>query len=202
MVQPAQSTAAHHANDHARSSDFDEDTMHQYLVQNTHEAIQFWVDHRTGSDTTSVRNPDVEAVAIPSFDDRGQDSDLLSRVVDLPKPKVRPSPRVTFHALQEWEGYVTAINDTELTARLTDLTSGANCAREEADIPLDEISEDDADKMQVGSIFRWVIGYERTAEIEKASFQYCVSRPSRDHEVRSARWAGMGEYSIVVAFQQ
>ena len=89
--------------------------------------------------------------------------------------------------LQEWEGYVTEIKDTEFAARLTDLTSGAKYAGEEACIPLEEISDDDADKMQVGSIFRWVIGYECKGRAKKR-----VSRPSRDHEVRHARCAGMG----------
>ena len=201
MVQAAQSTAAHPTDDHARLSDFDEIDMHQYLMRNTHKAIQSWVDHRTGSDTTSVQNPDVEAVAIPSFDDRGQDSDLLSRVVDLPKPKVRRSPPVTFHALQEWEGYVTAINDTEFTARLTDLTTGANYASEEANIPLDEISEDDAAKRQVGSIFRWVIGYERRGGSKKRVSQIVfrdlpviTKSDLRDGQ----QWAN----KIVVAFEQ
>ncbi len=201
MVQPAQSTAAHHANDHARSSDFDEDTMHQYLVQNTHEAIQSWVDHRTGSQTTSGRDPDVDAVAIPSFDDRGQDGDLLSRVVDLPLPKVYRSPRVTFHALQEWEGYVTSIKDTEFSARLTDLTSKAKYASEEASIPLEEISDDDAAKMQVGSIFRWVIGYERTAGSKKrvSNIVFRDLPVITKSDLRDGQeWA----HSIVVAFQQ
>ena len=201
MVQPAQSTAAHHANDHARSSDFDEDTMHEYLVQNTHEAIQSWVDHRTGSQTTSGLDPDVDAVAIPSFDDRGQDGDLLSRVVDLPKPKVRPSPRVTFHALQEWEGYVTEISDTEFTARLTDLTSGAKYASEEANIPLDEISEDDADKMRVGSIFRWVIGYERKGRTKKRVSQIVfrdLPMITKSDLQDGQKWA----HRIVAAFQK
>ena len=67
----------------------------------------------------------------------------------------------TFHALQEWEGYVVEINDTNFTARLTDLTTGATYAGEEAEIPLRQVSETDASKMEVGSIFRWVIGYER-----------------------------------------
>ncbi len=68
---------------------------------------------------------------------------------------------------QEWEGYVTDVDDTEFSARLTDLTSGMNCANEEAHIPFDEISEDDVAKMQVGSIFRWTIGYECTAGSKK-----------------------------------
>ena len=69
----------------------------------------------------------------------------------------------SLHALQEWEGYVLEIRDDEFTARLVDLTTGASYEDEEADIPLCEVSVADAGKMQVGSIFRWVIGYERAA---------------------------------------
>ena len=61
---------------------------------------------------------------------------------------------------QEWEGYVTQIDDTKFSARLTDLTSVIKYANEEAHIPVDEISEDEVAKIQVGSIFRWTIGYE------------------------------------------
>lgn len=167
MLQSAQSTAARQTDDHARSSDFDEIEMHQYLLRNTHKAIHSLVVHRSGSQTTGLRELDIETAAKPSFDDCGQDRDLLANVVDLPRPQMRRSPRVTFHALQEWEGYVTEISDREFNARLTDLTSGAEYANEEASIPLDEISDDDADKMKVGSIFRWVIGYERKGRAKK-----------------------------------
>ena len=80
-------------------------------------------------------------------------------------PLVPPSTLGTpsLHALQEWEGYVLKIGDGDFTARLVDLTAGATYEGEEADIPLCEISAADAEKMQVGSIFRWVIGYERAA---------------------------------------
>ena len=69
----------------------------------------------------------------------------------------------TFHALQEWEGYVVSINETEFTARLVDLTDRRAFEEEEAEIPLEEISESDAARMKVGSIFRWVIGYRHWA---------------------------------------
>ena len=69
---------------------------------------------------------------------------------------------MTFHALQEWEGYVTEIGHKDFTANLLDLTAGETYAGEEAVIPLVEIWEADAAKMQVGSIFRWVIGYQRS----------------------------------------
>ena len=66
--------------------------------------------------------------------------------------------------LQEWEGYVVEIGDDEFVARLVDLTAGHSPETEEATIPLDEVSEDDASRMTEGSIFRWVIGYERSPE--------------------------------------
>ena len=167
MLQSAQSTAARQIDDHARSSEFDDIEMHQYLVRNTNNVIDSLVVRRTESQTTGLRELDFEKAARPSHSDCGQDSDLLRNVGDLPRSQFRASPSVTFHALQEWEGYVTEISDKEFNARLTDLTSGAKYASEEASIPLDEISDDDADKMQVGCIFRWVIGYERNGRTKK-----------------------------------
>jgi hypothetical protein len=71
-------------------------------------------------------------------------------------------PCATFHARQEWEGYVLNIGKEAFEARLIDLTAGAMHEDEEATVPLQEISDHDAKKLRVGAIFRWVIGYERT----------------------------------------
>lgn len=87
------------------------------------------------------------------------DTDRLGSLV--PQPNLRPS-RVTMHALQEWEGYVLEIGAEALEARLLDVTAGALNETEEATIPLEEISLHDRERMEVGSIFRWVIGYERS----------------------------------------
>ena len=167
MLQAAQSIAAQHANPRERLSDFDEDAVREYLVQNTGQAISLALEQRVGSSTTSVHDQYMKKGTLPMFVGREQDGNVFSRVLDFPQPQVRQSQPVTLHALQEWEGYVTEINDTEFTARLTDLTAKATYAGEEANIPLDEISEADAAKMQLGSIFRWVIGYERTAGTKK-----------------------------------
>ena len=70
----------------------------------------------------------------------------------------------TFQALQEWEGYVDSIEDDVFVARLIDVTAGMSHETEEATIPLDELSDRDAASMKVGSIFRWVIGYECSPE--------------------------------------
>lgn len=67
-------------------------------------------------------------------------------------------------AVQEWEGYVIAMDDKAFVAHLVDLTAGETCAEEEAIIPLVEVSAEDAARMRIGSIFRWVIGYARSSD--------------------------------------
>ena len=71
--------------------------------------------------------------------------------------------RPHFHAIQEWEGYVVDVGTENFVARLVDLTANSTFEEEEAIVPLEEISEDDASRIRVGSVFRWVIGYERSA---------------------------------------
>ena len=167
MTQAAQLTSAKNANVTKRLSDLDEDGMRQHEVHNADQAIRSWVKYRSEFPRTSMHAEGVESATMQTLEKGEEYADLFSGVLFLPEPqKDRPTP-VTFHALQEWEGYVTEINDADITARLTDLTAGANYASEEASIPLDEISEDDVAKMQVGSIFRWVIGYERAAGSKK-----------------------------------
>ncbi len=100
-------------------------------------------------------------------------SEYLSRPAPQRKHlKARPS----LHALQEWEGYVTEIGENEFVARLTDLTANARVEGEEAVIPLEEISDDDAAKLRLGGIFRWVIGYERSGTGTKRRVSQIVFR--------------------------
>lgn len=82
--------------------------------------------------------------------------------VDILPPPVALVPTPSLHALQEWEGYVTDIGDDAFGARLLDVTAGDAVEREDALIPLEEVSAEDRQKMELGSIFRWVIGYERS----------------------------------------
>ena len=87
-----------------------------------------------------------------------------SPIVVFP-PANKQTPRMaTLHPLQEWEGHVVGIEKKEFVARLVDLTAGLSHESGEAVIPLAEISEHDASRMVIGSIFRWVIGYERSPE--------------------------------------
>ena len=70
------------------------------------------------------------------------------------------TPQVTFHALQEWEGYIIDVGRDDFTVRLLDLTDSASTDEEEAVIPICEISNNDVKRLKRGSILRWVIGYE------------------------------------------
>lgn len=111
----------------------------------------------------SVQISSVPEEAAPYDDYTGhtQDADGRAPVLALP-PQPRRVPSATFHAIQEWEGYVLSIGKEDFEARLIDVTARATHEGEEATIPLQELSDHDAKKLRVGAIFRWVIGYERT----------------------------------------
>ena len=98
-----------------------------------------------------------------------------SRVSDFLSSQELPH-RSALHVLQEWEGYVVQINDKDFVAHLLDLTTGSTYAEEEATIPLAEVSDDDAAKMKIGSIFRWVIGYSRFPSGTKETVSRIVFR--------------------------
>ena len=100
---------------------------------------------------------------------------LIVPSVAIPISKEHPS-KGTFFARQEWEGSVVTINGKEFTARLVDLTGRGTYEDEEAQIPLEEVSDADVPKMQVGSIFRWVIGVRRSPMGQKERVSFLVFR--------------------------
>ena len=102
-------------------------------------------------------------------------------IIQLPEP-LPMAPATTMHALQEWEGYVLESREEEFSARLLDLTADALASQpgrmpeEEASIPLSEISDYDLERLRPGSVFRWVIGYERSAGGTKRRISQIVFR--------------------------
>ena len=84
-------------------------------------------------------------------------------LINLPGIYIKPvSPRKSdFTSLQKWEGVVTRVLDNSFEARLIDLT--ADTPEEIAEIPLEEVSEDDFSLIQEGAIFYWNIGYRKMA---------------------------------------
>ena len=131
--------------------------------------------------------------ALPKLTELKQVRPPLARVREWPEVSEDRPRTATFYARQEWQGYVVAINGTEFTARLVDLTGGGSNEDEEAQIPLEEVSEADIAKMQVGSIFRWVIGLKRSAMGQKERVSLIVFRDlpavSRSDQQAGKVWA-------------
>ena len=107
------------------------------------------------------------------------------------------TPRMpSIYPLQEWEGWVVEVGEDEFIARLTDLTairsnSGPDWLQEEeAIIPISELPEDDFKRLHEGSIFRWVIGYERSLSGTKKRVSQIVFR---DLPVMTTKDMSMGE---------
>ena len=111
-------------------------------------------------------------------------------------PAIEATRRPSLHALQEWEGWVVEIGEDEFLARLVDVTAGATVSEpewieeEEALIPFSEIDEDDLKQLREGSIFRWVIGYERSPSGTKRRVSDIVFR---DLPAVTARDLALGE---------
>jgi hypothetical protein len=112
-------------------------------------------ENRTEGRTRNTEGPSTNK--IPTF------SDKVAGVFTGPRIQVDPLRRVrpAFVPLQEWEGYVVAISNSRILANLIDLTGGAERPGEQAEIPIEEFSEDDVRKLSVGRVFRWAIGYQR-----------------------------------------
>jgi len=133
--------------------------------------------HRFGAPRTS---PDISENGYFSGrtnEEREQDESNSSWAESLPRRLPKPAAaRPSLHALQEWEGYVIEISETEFVARLTDITAKASIEDEEAVFPLEEIADADIKKLRPGSIFRWVIGYERSGAGTKKRVSQIVFR--------------------------
>lgn len=110
-------------------------------------------------------NSDLSTALPPSRridDTSGSRTESFDTVLDLPVPPADYVPVSSFRALQEWEGYVIEIGTDDFVARLLDITADSSSEEEVATIPLEEVSERDKNRMELGSIFRWVIGYEHS----------------------------------------
>jgi len=74
----------------------------------------------------------------------------------IPEPKASPV-REFFTALQKWECYVLAVKGDTFLARLHPLLGEG--LDQEAEIYLEEVSEEDRPLIQLGAVFYWSIGY-------------------------------------------
>ena len=100
----------------------------------------------------------------------------INSFLNFPPTEVLALPHASLLPLQEWEGRVTELMEDKLTALLVVLTEGDSYESEEAIIPLVEFSEEDVSQIQVGSVFRWVIGCECSNEGSRKRVSQIVLR--------------------------
>jgi hypothetical protein len=112
-------------------------------------------ENRSGDGTPNTEAPSANNIQGVSTKTAGHFISPHIRVEPL--RRVRPA----FVPLQEWEGYVVAVYNSHVLANLIDVTNDAERPGEQAEIPLEEFSEDDVKKLSVGRVFRWAIGYQR-----------------------------------------
>jgi hypothetical protein len=96
--------------------------------------------------------------------------------LNLPRRPVPLFFTSTFAPLQEWEGYVREIGSDSITADLVDVTANTKNITDQAEIPFEELSDADRQKLRIGSIFRWSIGYQRTTSGTKMRVSNIVFR--------------------------
>ena len=175
MPQSEPLTASQQINSGQRANSIEHVNL-ENLVRNVDLVGRVAPARGTDTQTTMPNDQNARTSVLPMSAGRRQYEEGLSRIMNFPQPLPLPQPAATFHALQEWEGYVLEIGETDFVARLVDLTAGSAQEDEEAVIPLVELSDEDADKMCLGSIFRWVIGYERTVAGSKRRVSQIVFR--------------------------
>jgi len=89
----------------------------------------------------------------------------------------------SFTALQEWDGFVSVLRKNSFLARLTDITGKGPADAEEVEIPFQELDDAAVTRLKPGCLFRWVIGYERSAAGQKTRVSRIILR-------QLPRWRG------------
>ena len=95
-----------------------------------------------------------------TFGERG-----IQPICNLPVPSIQDK----FISLQKWEGVVIEVRKDSFLSRLHDLTE--KNPEEEAEFPLEEVTDEDKKLVKPGAIFYWNIGYldSRTGQRKRES---------------------------------
>ena len=72
------------------------------------------------------------------------------------------------------------ITSDHFLARLFDLTEGTEVETEEAEIPLSTLSDQNRSKIKLGSVFHWVIGFEKNVRGGRRYISEFVFRQGRE----------------------
>lgn len=81
----------------------------------------------------------------------------LEILVPSDAPKIN-KPKHKSVVLQDWEGVVETVGDESFTARLRDLTINERDPSEIAEFPVEDVSDDDRELLDVGAVFYVTVG--------------------------------------------
>jgi hypothetical protein len=86
-------------------------------------------------------------------------SDTPSDATAVPVESIEPRRATRQRLSQHWECTVVEIGESSFGATLRSLRDPADTEKQ-AEIPIDEVSEDDVELLAPGAVFYWAVGYE------------------------------------------
>lgn len=95
------------------------------------------------------------------------ENDLRSAAATIAVKRVPEGSLPSYVVLQEWEGVVHKIECNILLASLRDISRGEQSMSNWAEIPLEELPDQDRVRVEPGTIFRWALGYRHTAGVRE-----------------------------------
>jgi hypothetical protein len=109
---------------------------------------------------------------------------LLQAASKLPERRASP-PKL--HILQEWEGVVAHIGSDAFEMTLVDITARAKDFQEMATVPREELTDDEWRKLEVGTVIRWIIGYQTSHR--RTRFSRLIIRERPNWTTNEIEWA-------------
>lgn len=106
------------------------------------------------SEEESSRSYNVTGLLSQEALNKGRNLEIL---VLSDAPKIN-KPRDKSVVLQDWEGVVETVGNESFTARLRDLTINERDPSEIAEFPVEDVSDDDRELLDVGAVFYVTVG--------------------------------------------
>ena len=85
-------------------------------------------------------------------------------VAPFPKrrePLVASNKVHSFSPISEWEGYVTSISQSSFFVSVVNIKDETGLPDDEAEFQLHDLSGTERESLEVGSVVRWVVGFEK-----------------------------------------
>jgi hypothetical protein len=120
--------------------------------------------------------------------------------VVLQMPRL-PQVKEFFKAIQRWEGYVLDVTEDSFNARLVTIVGEG--PTQEAEIPFEELEQEDRKLVEPGAVFYWSIGYlDRPSGRLRTSLIRFRRLPAwTSHEIERAR-ADAKELGVLLGIEQ